>query len=105
MLLLFLLAAATPPVPPPADKADGRALAAHIARIGSGHATIIAYDVGANGKVTHCGIHQSSGAPELDERACAIFLEKARFTPRRDSRGRAIADIGRKTRIVWNIEE
>jgi TonB family protein len=105
MLLLSLVATAMPSVPTPAGKTDGRAPTTELARIVSGHATIIAYDVDANGKVTHCSIHQSSGAPELDQRACAIFLEKASFNPRRDSRGRAIADINRKTRIVWNVEE
>ncbi len=103
LILLAVLLTAAPSVAQPAAPTDGRALAADIARVGSGHVTIIAYDVGIGGNVTHCSVFQSSGAPELDQRACAIFLEKARFSPKRDTRGRAVPDLGRKTRILWNI--
>lgn len=70
----------------------------------SSGATVIAYDVNISGQVTHCSVFQSSGVPELDRKACEIFQARARFDPKRDSRGGAVAMINRKTRIVWNVE-
>ena len=99
---LAMLAATAPPAP---SNADGLTLAADIARVGSGHATVMSYDIDKTGKVTQCNVVQSSGSTELDQRACAIFLEKARFRPARDEAGHPIAKLDQRTRIVWNITE
>ena len=101
---LAMLAATAPPAPAPVDAA-GLALANEIARVGGGHATVMSYDIDKKGKVTRCSVVQSSGSTELDQRACAIFLEKARFRPARDEVGHPIAKLDQRTRIVWNITE
>ena len=36
----------------------------------------VAYQVGANGRVTSCFIRSSSGDPKLDARACRLVMRK-----------------------------
>lgn len=92
LLLALLLAPAQTPLPPSAP-------------VTQQGVTVIAYDVGVDGNVTHCSIFQASGAPELDNRACSIFTEKARFKPKLDSYGRAIPELNRRFRIAWKIKD
>ena len=49
-------------------------------------------DVDATGRVSACRIIGSSGSAILDETTCRILRERARFTPARDRRGRAVPD-------------
>lgn len=44
------------------------------------------------GAPTGCRVSSSSGNPAVDERTCALLLEKARFTQRVDAAGTLIAD-------------
>lgn len=49
-----------------------------------------------------CEVTQSSGYERLDLATCDLLMSRARFTPDRDSRGRA----GRSTydgRVIWRI--
>jgi TonB family protein len=49
-----------------------------------------------------CEVTQSSGFQRLDVATCELLMSRARFTPSRDSRGRA----GRSVydgRVVWRI--
>ena len=57
-------------------------------------------DVDSEGKVAGCTIVQSSGSLALDSASCRIMTERARFTPARDSQGRAVPDSVH-SRIRW----
>src|SRR6185437_10936038 len=63
-------------------------------------------DVDATGQVSACQITGSSGSAILDEATCRILRERARFTPARDRRGRAVPDrISARTRWVLPEED
>lgn len=49
--------------------------------------------VSAAGAVTRCTIVRSSGSAVLDDTTCRLIRERFRFTPARDARGRAVADV------------
>jgi len=49
-------------------------------------------NIGADGTVTRCTVTASSGSTALDETTCRIMVERARFIPARDARGRAVTD-------------
>jgi TonB family protein len=54
------------------------------------------------GVPSQCEVTQSSGFERLDLATCNLLMSRARFTPERDSRGRA----GRSTydgRVIWRI--
>jgi len=50
------------------------------------------FTVGPSGRVTDCSITRSSGSAELDSTTCRIVMERFRYRPSTDSRGRPIAD-------------
>jgi protein TonB len=49
--------------------------------------------IDANGRVSQCTIRVSSGNEALDGTTCAIILDRFRFTPARNGKGEAVADI------------
>ncbi len=49
-----------------------------------------------------CEVTQSSGFQRLDLATCELLMSRARFTPSRDSRGRAGRSIY-DGRVVWRI--
>ena len=54
------------------------------------------------GVPSECEVTRSSGFERLDLATCDLLMSRARFTPSRDSRGRA----GRSTydgRVIWRI--
>ena len=53
-----------------------------------------ALGIGADGRVTACRITGSSGSAALDSATCRIMRSRARYTPARDVRGVAVADVG-----------
>lgn len=58
--------------------------------------------IDASGSVTDCTITQSSGTPLLDETACRLAKERARFSPARDAQG--VPTAGRySNRVRWQI--
>ena len=59
-------------------------------------------DVRPNGRVEACRILASSGSRSLDEATCAIIIDRGRFTPARNSEGRAVADRF-TARIQWAL--
>ena len=61
-------------------------------------------DIGRNGKPTGCSIASSSGSPTLDATTCRIMMERPRFQPARDARGRPVPDQIR-SRINWRLPE
>ena len=58
--------------------------------------------INRRGVPSQCEVTQSSGYERLDLATCDLLMSRARFTPSRDSRGRA----GRSVydgRVVWRI--
>lgn len=49
-------------------------------------------DVSPEGAVIRCTVVQTSGSAVLDATTCQIMSERARFSPARDARGRAVVD-------------
>lgn len=61
-----------------------------------------ALDVGANGRVTHCTVTQSSGSASLDDTTCVLLRSRARFTPATDAGGAPVPDR-MAGRIDWKL--
>lgn len=55
-----------------------------------------------DGRVTRCTVTKSSGSTSLDATTCAIIQRRARFTPARDERGKAVEDFT-TARIRWDL--
>lgn len=60
--------------------------------------------VSSAGRVQRCAVLVSSGTPLLDETACRLLSERARFTPARNERGRrAVGTV--TTAINWRLPD
>ncbi len=55
-----------------------------------------------SGKVNHCQITAGSGFEVLDNAACERLIEHGNFTPAKDAKGKAVADIW-TSRVVWKM--
>lgn len=64
--------------------------------------TAITFDVDVDGRVPTCVISTSSGSDVLDETACALIRQRARFSPARDKKGQLVPDRFMR-RVVWKI--
>jgi protein TonB len=72
-------------------------------RSGETGTVIVHLSVGPDGRVAGCRIASSSGSSDLDEATCRLTRERFRYSPARDSQGRAVADtVGWKQR--WWLE-
>lgn len=60
--------------------------------------------VGADGRPAGCSVTASSSSTILDTTTCALLMERARFEPARDRRGRATTDEVHG-RIIWRLPE
>ncbi|HYD37593.1 MAG TPA: energy transducer TonB, partial [Allosphingosinicella sp.] len=60
--------------------------------------------VNPTGRVAACTVTQSSGSAALDSTTCRLLASRARFTPARDRKGRAVAD-SLTGRIIWKLPE
>jgi protein TonB len=60
--------------------------------------------VGADGRVKDCTVTGSSGSSALDSATCRIMKSRARFTPARDSDGKATGDSVSNS-IRWVLPE
>ena len=60
--------------------------------------------VGPDGRVTECAVTASSGSPALDGATCRLMKQRARFTPARDSDGKATSDSVTSA-IRWVLPE
>jgi protein TonB len=49
--------------------------------------------VGPDGRVTECTVTSSSGSSALDSTTCKLMRQRAKFTPAKDSDGRATSDV------------
>lgn len=72
------------------------------ARDGVEGATRVALRIDAAGKPTSCRIDTSSGSAALDETTCRVVLERGKFVPARDRRGRPIAGA-LKFQMRWKL--
>ena len=63
---------------------------------------VVALDIGPTGLVAGCRVETTSGTESLDTKTCEVLLERGRFNPATDKRGRPIA--GRITLpIRWEL--
>ncbi len=53
----------------------------------------VRYVVGVRGRVEQCGIERSSGNPELDQTTCRLIVDRFRFKPKRDARGKPVPGV------------
>lgn len=95
-LIVALAASQAPAVPPepigsPSDWVTVDDYPAEAMRNGDGGTVKFELAVTATGKVDTCTVIASSGTPVLDDRTCAIMLERARFRPGRDAQGSPVA--------------
>jgi protein TonB len=63
---------------------------------------VMAFDIGADGRVTSCRISQSSGNSDLDETSCRLMMRRGRFSPALDQAGNPIASTGTR-RVTWKM--
>jgi protein TonB len=61
--------------------------------------------IGTNGRVADCTITQSSGSSSLDSTTCRILRSRARFTPAKDSTGKAVTDTYTTPPIRWVLPD
>lgn len=60
------------------------------ANAGAGGTVEIIFNVEADGRITDCGIERSSGNRELDQTTCRLVVQRYRYQPARDARGRPV---------------
>ena len=58
-----------------------------------GRHVIVALDVGTDGRVAACHVHQPSGDPEADAITCRLAVQRFRFRPALDQAGMPIESI------------
>jgi protein TonB len=62
---------------------------------------IVAFAIGADGKITRCNVEGSSGSPKLDEVPCRLLQRRARFKPKVANDGAAVESKGRYSVDFW----
>ena len=58
--------------------------------------------IDARGRATDCEVTQSSGYERLDMATCSMLMDKAHFTPGRDTRGHATRSTF-DGKVIWRI--
>ncbi|HEX9947610.1 MAG TPA: TonB family protein [Allosphingosinicella sp.] len=110
-LLLGSASTAALAADPPVRARSDNNLAAHFSdkdypldavRNGEQGAVAFRLDVGPDGRPAGCSVTSSSGSSSLDSTTCRLLMERTRFQPARDSRGKAVADAV-AGRIVWRL--
>jgi protein TonB len=64
--------------------------------------TAFMLEVGIAGTPIRCTVTSSSGSASLDTATCTIMMERARFTPARDGKGRPVRDFF-NSKIYWRL--
>ena len=77
---------------------------AELLRRGDHGATEFRLDIDRKGNPTSCLITSGSGFIDLDEQTCRLIMQRARFTPATDNRGRA-TDGTYSNRVRWVLPE
>ncbi|HEX9946834.1 MAG TPA: energy transducer TonB [Allosphingosinicella sp.] len=70
-------------------------------RSGATGTVVVHLSVGLDGRVSACRLARSSGSADLDEATCRLARERFRYSPARDSQGRAVADTVGWKQIWW----
>jgi periplasmic protein TonB len=64
-----------------------------VLKAGIGGTVYMRFVVGTKGRVTECSVTRSSGNIELDETTCRLIMQRFRYEPTRDAKGRAVPDV------------
>ena len=59
-------------------------------------------EIDSTGRVSNCTVAGSSGDPDLDAVTCSVLRERARYSPARDSEGRATVGSDRGS-VTWRL--
>lgn len=70
-------------------------------RSGASGTVMVHLSVAPDGRVEGCRVARSSGSPDLDEVTCRLARERFRYSPARDSQGRAVADTVGWKQVWW----
>jgi periplasmic protein TonB len=73
-------------------------------RAGAQGRVVLLIRIAASGAPSACEVDQSSGYPALDAHSCALAMQRARFEPARNERGKAVPSFVRAP-INWQIPE
>jgi protein TonB len=73
-------------------------------RTGATGTVVLHLSVGPDGRVAGCRLARTSGSADLDEATCRLARERFRYSPARDSQGRAVADTLGWKQIWWQEE-
>lgn len=73
--------------------------------IGGSGSTLVRFNIDKNGKAFDCTVVEPSGSTFLDEKACETVMDKGKFRPTKDDRGKPVPTYGKTIRIRWNIED
>ena len=110
---LFGLAAASAAADPPVRARAQQSLASYFSdedypeeavRANEQGAVTFKLGVGPDGKPSSCSVTVSSGSANLDSTTCRVLMERSRFEPARDSKGKATDDEV-AGRIVWRLPD
>lgn len=69
---------------------------------GAEGATAIRWEVTAEGRAENCAVTTSSGSADLDRASCALIVERARYVPALDRKGKATRATMART-IRWQL--
>jgi protein TonB len=75
-----------------------------VLKAGIGGTVYMRFVVGTNGRVTDCSVTRSSGNVELDETTCRLIMQRFRYEPTRDAKGRAVPDVVTGEH-VWSVTQ
>lgn len=64
--------------------------------------TQISFEVNEAGRIENCVVTQGSGHPNLDAKACAIAVDKARYVPAKGVNGKPIR-TAKTLKVTWRI--
>jgi TonB family protein len=73
-------------------------------REGQSGTTVVSFDVGIDGRVSDCGITQTSGSTALDDQSCALIRERFIYKPAKGPNGKPTTDA-RTQRVTWRLPE
>ena len=62
----------------------------NLRRAGIGGTVFFVFTIGADGRVTRCGVTRSSGVPELDVLTCRLVMQRFLYRPSTDRNGRPV---------------
>jgi protein TonB len=70
-------------------------------RSGATGTAVVHLSVGTDGRVAGCRVARSSGSADLDDATCRLARERFRYSPARDSQGRAVPDTVGWKQVWW----